>query len=223
MNDILSSIAFRLASDPGFFVPYLLIVGAVAIELIRRTFVQDSRRRCFLALVLYPLLIVLIAILFLTLQPPSTYYSSYNVEESVSPANVRFGDKIELVGYTIADPTVQAGEPVRLTLYWRSTGYIPVDYNTFVHLVAADGTLVVQGDHSTGGDLSTTYWLPGELVEDEHSLALPAGTPPAQYSIVVGLYQWWDGERLPAQSDGERIPFDAFFLPESVSVLEDES
>lgn len=219
MSDFWRSIALRLATDPWFFVPYFLVLGGVAIELIRGGATRDRRRRS-LAVALYPVLLVLVAVLFLTLKPASAYDLRGEDEAIEHDLEICFGEEIGLVGYTIADATVPAGEAVKLTLYWQSSGRVPVDYHAFVHILGPDGSLVVQGDRAAGGSLPAGYWLPGELIEDEYSLTLPDDVPAGEYSILVGLYDWWHGTRLRAESGTELVQDDAVLLSEPIQVVE---
>ena len=59
----------------------------------------------------------------------------------------------------------------------------------------------------------TTFWQTGDRIYDEKTIALPAGLPPGDYTLVVGLYDPATGERLPAVGpDGQRYANDAVVL-----------
>jgi hypothetical protein len=39
-------------------------------------------------------------------------------------------------------------------------------------------------------------------VADAQRLPLPADLPAGEYTLLVGFYNWQDGNRLPAEGDG---------------------
>jgi hypothetical protein len=97
-----------------------------------------------------------------------------------------FGDQVDLLGYDRAAET--------LTLYWRPRAAIPEDYTVFVHVLDAGGRLIAQSDNQPRqGNYPTPFWLPGEVIQDEHRLSIPANAA----QIIVGLYQLQSGRRVP--------------------------
>ena len=102
---------------------------------------------------------------------------------------VRFGDVAELLGYDLEPTSPQAGEPVRVTLYWRALeGSGQANYTVFAHILAADGHLVGQHDGPpAGGTRPTTGWIPGEVISDSHEMTFrePYSGPA---HVEVGLY-----------------------------------
>ncbi len=96
---------------------------------------------------------------------------------------------VTLVGYTAMPDAPQPGETLTLTLVWRGEQEMEESYHVFVHLLNADGALMAQADgQPVGWSRPTTGWLPGEYVSDVHTLRLPAGLPPGEYGLLVGLY-----------------------------------
>lgn len=117
------------------------------------------------------------------------------------PAAVRFGDQMQLVGYTVG-PAV-AGEPLTVTLCWQALAEMDASYVTFVHLLDAEGRLVSQNDAVPGqGAYPTTGWLPGETVCSEHVLPLDVGLPAGVYMLAAGVYDPLFEQRLLAASEG---------------------
>jgi hypothetical protein len=116
------------------------------------------------------------------------------------PAEVTFGDQIHLLGFDLS--STQDNEITTthaLTLYWQALSPMADDYKVFVHLVGPDGTIASQDDAPPGGLFyPTSAWLPGETVVSSYTLSLPAGVPPGEYRLLVGLYRPAGGERLPA-------------------------
>ena len=126
----------------------------------------------------------------------------------------RFGDKIELVGYTL-DETVAPGGTSTLTLFWRAIGPLPKEYTLFVHILDQAGHRVGQQDKPPlGGSYPTSRWQPGDRIIDRFHPTVRADAPPGAYTILVGWYDLATGERLSGV-DGEGQP-----LPEAALRLE---
>jgi hypothetical protein len=114
------------------------------------------------------------------------------------PALFRLGDHIELVE-AHAPSSVQAGQPLTVSLVWRANaGGLP-PLTTFVHLLSAEGKPVAQGDAPPRGGLyPTTVWRAGEIVPDTYSFVAPAELASGRYRLVMGMYDAQTVERLPA-------------------------
>jgi hypothetical protein len=118
------------------------------------------------------------------------------------PVGANFGDQIELLSYDLASPDA----PLAVTLQWRALRPPAADYTVFVHLLDAGGATVAQHDaRPQGGAYPTSVWDGGEVVVDEHTLALPPDLPPGDYWLRVGLYLLETGERLPVTGNGDSI------------------
>lgn len=218
MNEILYSLGFRLSSDPAFFAPYLLLLGGLAIASLRRVpLVAQSRLNRYLWL-LYPLLVIMVASLFLALGSPMAFYALHS--EADHPLEADFDGQIGLLGYTLSSPVVQPSGTVCLTLFWYAKTNIERDYSLFVHVRHQRWSKVAQSDHLAGGDYPSSQWLPGEVVVDTTCLHIPPTVAPGEYSIAIGLYQWQTGEGVPAFVEGQRLDADTLFLPEHIRVVE---
>ena len=115
---------------------------------------------------------------------------------SAAQVKANFSDQATLLGYQAGGP--RPGQNVPVTLYWQAQSEIPVDYTVFMHMLDASGQIVAQADaRPKAGWLPTTWWDPGKIVADEHTLALPAALPAGDYSLEIGLYVPETGERLP--------------------------
>ena len=124
------------------------------------------------------------------------------------------GGELVLLGYDLGPATPEEGGPVQLTLWWQALANMDKDYTAFMHLVGPDGRLLAQQDSLLEYDgLPTSDWRIGLLVKDTYLLQLPAKAAPGDYAVLVGIYDWRTGERLPAwDRQGERIPQDAIEL-----------
>lgn len=104
------------------------------------------------------------------------------------------GRAITLIGI---DQSPAAGDSLPVTLHWYADGATLRPYTVFVQLLDAAGQVVVQQDRwSVAGQWPTTCWRPGETVVDAYQLQLPDDLPPADYTLVTGLYDSATGTRL---------------------------
>ena len=119
-----------------------------------------------------------------------------------------FGDTFHLVGCECDFATVQPGDAIRLRFYWHALRTPARDYSVFVHFSTADSdTLLAQADGAPGPvhRPTQTWVLPSELlVSDDFTLTLPQDTAPGTYRLILGVYNWETGERLPT-ADGDSI------------------
>jgi len=81
----------------------------------------------------------------------------------------------------------------------------------FVHILDAENKIRGQRDSLPGaGTLSTTGWLPSEVIADAYEVPIQPDAPPGSYVIEVGMYRAETGQRLPiinqkGQIVGERV------------------
>jgi hypothetical protein len=118
-------------------------------------------------------------------------------------SGVRFGEVATLLGYELSSDALRPGIPVTVTLYWQAEAPMSEDYTVFIHLLGPDGKLHGQGDGPpVGGDYPTSWWEPGEVVADVHTLTPEGALQAGIYHLKVGLYRLEDGRRLMA-ADGK--------------------
>jgi hypothetical protein len=134
--------------------------------------------------------------------------------EWAMPVGATFGDQIKLKSVAIGGDAMPGGE-LTVTLYWEALRPPDDDYTVFVHLIdEQDKTLAGHDDRPMGGRYTTLAWLPGQLVPDEHPIALPAELSAGLYRLRVGLYRPETGDRLPvADSQGQELPGGFVILP----------
>ncbi len=124
----------------------------------------------------------------------------------------RLGPAVRLAGYQAQADAV--GPAVDVTLDWQATAPVPVDYSIFLHVTDANGKLIAQGDGPPlRGWYPSSSWAVGQVVVDQHRIALPAGTSPAGLKLMLGLYTLADGQRAPViGARGDRQPGDQVVL-----------
>jgi hypothetical protein len=117
------------------------------------------------------------------------------------------GNLVRLVGYDLPQAIVAAGETLPLTLTWETLGTFEADYTVFVHLVGESGQPLAQADGPPlSGVYPTRFWDVGERLADPYLVEVPAGVPPGDYELRVGMYLLATGDRLPLLSaDGQAV------------------
>lgn len=120
---------------------------------------------------------------------------------AVSSAGI-LGGQVQLEAYELSLPRLAPGAPFTVTLYWRALREMG-DYDVYVHLLDASGSLVAQHDGApflngapAGGARPTGSWDIGEQVVDVHVLQLPADLGANSYSFRVGMYAAATGQSL---------------------------
>ncbi len=128
-----------------------------------------------------------------------------------SPRRASFDDKILLFGADLAPDPVAPGATLDVTLYWQALSEMDVPYTVFVHLLGADGTVVVGHDgEPVAGTRPTSGWVPGEFVTDLHPVSIPNDLPAGEYVVEVGLYDAGTTRlsRLPVVGDEGQVETD---------------
>ena len=100
--------------------------------------------------------------------------------------------------------TARPGDSLPVALRWRALGKIDAYYSVYVKLLDADGNAIAGWDgQPQNGEAPTLLWVPGEVVEDLVTLAVPVDAPPGEYTVEVGMYRAADLARcLTLDRDG---------------------
>jgi mannosyltransferase len=108
---------------------------------------------------------------------------------------------IVLDGYRIGTRTLRPGETLDLTLVWRAAQGPTADHwKVFTHLLDASSSVVAQRDAEPADNLRpTTSWRPGEQIQDNYGIAIPADLPAGEYTLEIGMY---DGDRRSKLTTG---------------------
>ncbi len=112
----------------------------------------------------------------------------------------QFATGVSLAGYAVEGGPPAPGALVNLVLKWQAltTATDRPSYTVFVHLVTDDGTLAAQHDDPPAeGYASTDHWQAGQVVYDDHAIAIPANAPRNLHRFQVGLYLPSTGQRVP--------------------------
>lgn len=122
----------------------------------------------------------------------------------------RFGTELEL-GTAEFQGDNRTSEVV---LNWRIAHTPAQDLSVFVHIYAADGSLVTQSDgYPLLGLAPFGNWPDGQTLQDRHTLDWPQDAPAGPYRVGVGVYDRGSGQRLEAfDVDGNRLPDDTVVI-----------
>ena len=132
----------------------------------------------------------------------------------------RFEEGLTLVGHRLAAVSPQE---LRLSLFWRAEAEIEADYTVFVHLTRdgfdtpsatlrqaqdtaqpKDAILAQDDSPPAGGYYPTSLWRVGDIVSDEHTLALPEPYDPGRHKLIVGFYQLETLHRLQVLDEASK-------------------
>ncbi|GAB4422537.1 MAG: hypothetical protein Kow0031_00380 [Anaerolineae bacterium] len=115
-----------------------------------------------------------------------------------SPVN--FFDRATLLGHQLAPDNSS------VTLVWQADAPLDADFTVFIQAWDEAGQYAAGFDGPpVGGDYPTSWWAPGEIIEDTHPLDL-SQLPPGRYTLLAGLYNPATGERLPAFGPDGPLP-----------------
>jgi eukaryotic-like serine/threonine-protein kinase len=115
---------------------------------------------------------------------------------------VNLADLISLDAANLPLDQVRPGDELNATLLWRGQRRITTPYTVFLHFVDANGSIAAQIDREPL--LPTTSWPISVTIDDPYTLAIPLGTAPGTYQLLVGLYPTGDPfNRLPVVDAGK--------------------
>jgi hypothetical protein len=124
---------------------------------------------------------------------------------SLRAGNTRFGQQLELIEVKTV-VTAEPGQVLPVEFTWQPLNKPQIDYNLFLQLLDADGTLLAQQDSQPNGGYSpTSTWNPNKQVSDRHGLALPPDLPAGDYRLIAGLYDPNTGKRLTTTENSDFV------------------
>ncbi len=135
------------------------------------------------------------------------------------PVQYLLDDHIMLQGYDWSG-VIACGAPLTVTLYWQARNTIPQNYTVFVHVITADGVMLVQNDGPPrNGWYPTSFWQAGDVILDARRLDIPEQLPNQTVHINVGMYRPDDLTRLSVY-DGAGRPLSDDVIPLFAAVSE---
>ena len=95
---------------------------------------------------------------------------------------------LELLGYRLETSTIEPGEPIPLTLFWRAGDRGSQDQHLILRLEDEDGQVRAESREGvTAGEYPLSHWLAGEMVRDPRRLQLPGDAAPGRYRLAATL------------------------------------
>ena len=116
------------------------------------------------------------------------------------PQEALLGDQVQILGYDLLSPVIQAGEPLDLLLHWRvATNPDPRRrWTWFVHLVDSRG---YRWANWSDQGVEVADWRPGDHIVQHVSLGVPFDAPDVAYHLEMGVFDRGSEERL-LEADG---------------------
>ncbi|MBI2954352.1 MAG: glycosyltransferase family 39 protein [Chloroflexi bacterium] len=119
---------------------------------------------------------------------PEDVVLEFNAKPQTS-LDVNFGDRVQLLGYNLATPSVQPAASVTLTLFWKALAPLDDDYNVAVRVTDGGGREWGRTSKRPASYLHYTQrWRVDSLVSGAVPLSVLYGTPPGEYDLQVGLF-----------------------------------
>jgi len=120
--------------------------------------------------------------------------------------DAEFGGGIWLQGYALGGESFAPGDVLPVTLFWQAIDATDQRYKVTVQVLDAAGQLEAQHDAEPGGGFRPTdTWVEGEVIVDRSGVALPSNLSAGRYTLIVGVYHAYSGERLVTQNGGDHV------------------
>ena len=202
-----------VVAEPRFSLPLYLLLAPFFVNMLERTQMRLIRQRWkWIALQTFGLIIFLTVNLslyrWLQSQVPfldATANGALSSSQySMQDAHIRFGDRMELVGYGI-DQTrpVKGGDTLYLVLKWWCSGAATETYDEEIALVDSENRVWSQTTHNplvTLSPCTNRLWVPS-LATDNVALRLPVTLPGGEYKVVLSIQDRVSDRYLSASSD----------------------
>jgi len=115
----------------------------------------------------------------------------------------RFGDGIELVGYEVDPPVVEAGRDVRVKYVFKALKELRKTNRLFVH-VLHQGKFLNEDHEPANGAYPLDKWEPGDYVIDEHLVHIPGTWKSGEARVAIGFWDRTTKQRFPvSEAEGE--------------------
>jgi hypothetical protein len=123
---------------------------------------------------------------------------------------VNLGGVVDLLGYDLRTPRVEAGGDVELLTVWRVRDTlldaeregVSSELVAFTHVLDSNGNVVGQMDRL---DVPSWNWRADDTFVQLHRFPVDADSAPGPYAVEVGFYTRSDYDRLPAVVDGSVV------------------
>jgi hypothetical protein len=138
---------------------------------------------------------------------------------------VKFEDKITLIGWETKGTPARRGGSFDMTLYFRVEQPMHGDWKVFMHFEAPGKRRQPFDHYGIGGLYPVSSWKKGEIIRDTVTVQVPADWPEGESQVLVGFFDWgaWtkasQDRRLKVQdAKGLTITGDGRLVVEKVQV-----
>ncbi len=120
--------------------------------------------------------------------PTPSAFGSMAVEGDLRAS---FGRHLRLLGFGIAESTVEHGTELGIELRWQTHRTRAEDYAVLLRLVDAQGRAWAAKYRSlfNSSGLATSAWKAGEISAQRYLLPIHSGIPPGQYQLEAVVYE----------------------------------
>jgi hypothetical protein len=126
-----------------------------------------------------------------------------DLPSDLRPVHVRFGDGIELIGYTSENAPRAPGDAQAVTLYWRALK--PMNADDSLALLLTGRSTAEVGKIDTwpgGGNLPTSQWKPGAIYADQYLIPIdPQAEAPSLLNLYLTIGGGGSGGALPITTE----------------------
>ncbi len=152
---------------------------------------------------------------------PYPLYWAYRMDRIPEPPAepvARFEGGIRLESAVVISRTLSGSAPpaddgggagLEVILHWTTEQNLDAEYVVFVHIVDESGIVAQDDSIPAAGTLPTSWWRPGDLIVDAHSLE---GYDPERHTVIAGLYGRDSRARLAVLDPAGRVVGDAVTL-----------
>lgn len=103
-------------------------------------------------------------------------------------ADLPMGPSVRLLGWDLPETEVRQGSLLHVRLYWQAVDSVEEDYTSFVQLIAGpEQHEYGKSTNMHAGEVPSSSWNTKYYIVDEHEIPVAADTPPALYTLRVGL------------------------------------
>ncbi len=134
--------------------------------------------------------------------------ATFDSLKGVLRTEVNFDDKLFIVGYRLAKPTVRRAQKYKLTVFFEVRKGLASSYMIFMHPHPLHrdlwpGAIHPQSDREgkrCTGCFQTNHWLKGDIVSVVIEQEVPLGTAAGSHDIIMGLFNPLNDKRLIIKS-----------------------
>ena len=106
------------------------------------------------------------------------------------PLDIRFEDKVRLLGYDVSDAQIREGQPFTVTWYWQVDKPLGEGWKVFTHLVDADkkSRMNLDAIRPVRELYPEASWKAGEFIRDKQEITIAPDWRSPTASFYLGFY-----------------------------------